>query len=231
MGIGTLGFLKGASKIALDSIDAREEAERQRKLQQDLIRMRAETEELFERKKVKVERPDYAKGKASSYNAYGDVIGERDLTDAEKEDYLTGKSKDKLSLDQATLNLDKTRGEIADRTADNKRADRLADAQIGSYNRSNRGTSLDGSNSGAPVTLQDRVQEALYRNKDLITSVTTAKGDATPELDRRELEIGIDELIRNMAARNVPPSQIDSLIRNQLIANMKLRKKQRSESN
>ena len=45
MGIGTLGFLKGAARTGLDSIEAREEAERDIKKQQQLAELRARLEQ------------------------------------------------------------------------------------------------------------------------------------------------------------------------------------------
>ena len=89
MGIGTLGFLKGASKVALDSIDAREEAERELKKQQQLEQFRADLrqkEEMAKATSFQMEKdPETGKMKTVGYNSQGKRLDStvRDATESE----------------------------------------------------------------------------------------------------------------------------------------------------
>lgn len=133
-----LGFLKGAATTGLDRLEKREDYDRDLRKEKLLQQVRLETqkelanyEDLLSSAKASKDfsSPDYQSGKYTLRNAKGEQIGERDLTQAEKDEFSLGQEKEKLGLD-------KIRGEIADRGADNARQERLANAQIGSYNAS-----------------------------------------------------------------------------------------------
>lgn len=144
-----LGFLKGAATSGLDRLEKREEFERDRKKEELLAKVRLETakdlanyEDLLASKKGSKEfsSPDYNSGKYTIRNSKGETVSERDLTQSEKDEYATGQRGDKLKLD-------KLESDIANVDRDNNRQERLANAQIGSYN-----ASADSSRASAEAT-------------------------------------------------------------------------------
>lgn len=128
--IGLLGFAKGASKVALDRMEAREEADREIKKQEALERLRSETaKELADYNRMHnpneaMTSVDYESGKVTTRNAKGAVIGERAITAAEKaaeeararkatldEERIRaemGNARERLSLDRARLAQDES---------------------------------------------------------------------------------------------------------------------------
>jgi hypothetical protein len=144
------GFVKGASGRALDDIDRRRATEAESKKLEMLERLRRETaremaqfEETLRNKRTDkdLSSPDFDRGKMTLRDAEGNIKSERDLTQSEIEQHRTGREKDQLSLDNI-------RSQMSSRQRGDERQDRLASAQIGSYNRSGRGKGLDGSSKG-----------------------------------------------------------------------------------
>ena len=233
MGVGWLGFAKGASKAGLDAIVAREEEDSRKKLAELQEKLRRETSEIEFKRDVQreIDREkrgeeklselsyDPSTGKMRMTNKLGTRSEVRDATAAEKLAWERGEEEYGLKRQDAQLSLDAKRANINQSNASAE----ASRAQAGYY-RSGVGRSggsgsgagpLDGTGKG--LTLQERVQEALYRNKDLINSVTSADEG----LGRGTVEVGIEELIRQMAARGEDPSQIDSKIRQRLIPLLK----------
>lgn len=111
--IGMLGFVKGASRTALDAIDKREEEDSKKKLFELQERLRRETSEIeFKRAEAaqiakeerELTRPkdnkyDPATGKVKIFDSMGRIVSERDATKAERDEYDLGMQDKSLSLD------------------------------------------------------------------------------------------------------------------------------------
>lgn len=227
MGVGWLGFAKGASKAGLDAIVAREEEDSRKKLAELQEKLRRETSEIEFKRDVRREidreeraltKPkdnvfDPVTSKVRILDSMGRQVGERDATQAERDKYNLDMESERLGLDVKRANI---------RQSDAAAAASLASADYsrkaaGAVGKEGARGSLDGTGKG--LTLQERVQEALYRNKELIASVTAEDGN----LGRGTVEVGIEDLIRQMAARGEDPSQIDSKIRQRLLPLLKSR--------
>ena len=89
MGIGTLGFLKGASSQVLSSLEARDTAERELKKQKELEKFRADLrqqEEMAKATTFQMEKdPETGKMKTVGYNSQGKRLDgtARDATQSE----------------------------------------------------------------------------------------------------------------------------------------------------
>lgn len=118
-----LGFLKGASAQGLDSLNARKAAEAEERKQRLLAQLRVDTE-----KEMEIFAEDLPSAKAKR-----ELEANKDRREEEK----LGLDRDKFAIDS----------ELARSGA--ARADRLANAQIGAYNRSGSG-SLDSKGVSAP---------------------------------------------------------------------------------
>lgn len=110
-----LGFIKGASGEALDSLHRREQADEELRKQQLLEKLRLETEQemaVFRDKldagkvDAQLSSDDYTGGKRILRNNRGEQIGSVDLTDDEKNTH-------KMALDKENLGMENTRSEIA----------------------------------------------------------------------------------------------------------------------
>lgn len=115
-----LGFLKGAATNQLDRLEKRDEAERQARKEELLAKVRLETqkdladyEDLIASKKVSkdLSSADYDSGTYRMRNAKGEDIGERQLTQSERDAYAADQEKEKLGLENI-------RSQIADRESD-----------------------------------------------------------------------------------------------------------------
>ena len=231
MGAGTLGFLKGASTQVLSSLEARDTAERELKKQKELEKFRADLrqqEEMAKATTFQMEKdPKTGKMKTVGYNSQNQRLDStaRDATQSELD------AQKQAEEDRGWVIKDRGMKEKDFEGDESERAQRMRlaaardarDAGSSSLDNQYKRTlitnagksSLDGSGG---ITLQDRVQETLYRNRELLDSLTKSADPNSPAaLNRNELEIGIESMIRGMAARNVPPSQIDSLLRRKLI--------------
>lgn len=116
-----LGFLKGASAQGLDSLNARKAAEAEERKQKLLAQLRVDTE-----KEMAIFAEDLPSAKAKR---------ELDANKDRREEEKLGLDRDKFAIDS----------ELA-RSGD-ARADRLANAQIGAYNRSGSGGGRGGRGS------------------------------------------------------------------------------------
>lgn len=202
MGIGTLGFLKGASKTALDSIDAREEAEREIKKEEARQRLKAKLDKELALATVTDKQFEERDGVLwmVGYNSNGSKVenSERPASPYEIEKRTAEKAaaeydgkKRSLDLQKIEVDIENTRDTIRSRKDDDRRQAGLAGAQIGYYNRGNRPSS--GETSGV-ATESDAVTNILTRNKELIFQVTS--GDQ-PIMPREELMSSLSRIISN----------------------------------
>jgi hypothetical protein len=184
MGIGTLGFLKGASKVALDSIDAREEAERELKKQQQLENFRADLRQKQEMATATTWlREDRADGKSYlvGLNSQGQRVPGAEREEAADEaaarkykgtlDTLTIKDKEQ-NIEKGGVDIENTRDTIRSRREDDRRAAELARAQAGYYNRGNQPSPNRNSGGGLDtINLSDAPQLALSRAAEEVITV------------------------------------------------------------
>ena len=231
MGIGTLGFLKGASSQMLSSLEARDKAELEVKKQDKLDQLREDRIQQREMKEAvtfKTEKTPTGYDRVG-YNKYekeasrraanapevdaakvseedrGWLLKERDM---KEKDFTSGEAE---RAQRMRINANQDARSAQSSALDSQYKQHLMKGGTG-------GSSLDGSGG---ITLQDRIQETLYRNRELLDSLTKSTDPSSPAaLNRNELEIGVESMIRGMAARNVPPSQIDSLLRRKLIPSL-----------
>lgn len=153
--IGLLGGLRGASKVALDRMQDREEAERELKKQQDLERLRAETQkELEDYNRLSTPNEamssiDYETGRVTLRGQGGNVIGERAVNASEKAAYEAKQRKASLDeeADRLRIASSKQSMELA------RRQDARAAAQHGKYMRGDK-------EGDEPTTLADRIRVA-----------------------------------------------------------------------
>lgn len=184
MGIGTLGFLKGASKVALDSIDAREEAERELKKQQQLEKFRADLRQKEEMGKATTWLRE-ERGDGKSYMVGVNSQGQR-VAGAEREETTDEASarKYKGSLDTLTLkdkeqdivkggvDIENTRDTIRSRKEGDRRAAEVARATAGYYDRGNQPSPNRNSGGGLDtINLSDAPQLALSRAAEEVITV------------------------------------------------------------
>lgn len=231
MGIGTLGFLKGASSQMLSSLEARDKAELEVKKQDKLDQLREDRIQQREMKEAvtfQTEKTPTGYDRVGYNKQGGEVI--RRAANAPEVDAVKVSEEDRgWTLKERGMKEKDFAGDESERAQrmriaanqDARSAQSSAlDSQYKQYlmKGGTGGSSLDGSGG---ITLQDRIQETLYRNKELLDSLTKSTDPSKPAaLNRNELEIGVESMIRGMAARNVPPSQIDSLLRRKLIPSL-----------
>lgn len=188
MGIGTLGFLKGASKVTLDSIEAREEAERELKKQKQLEQFRANLRQREEMAKATTWlREDRSDGK--SYMVGINSSGQR-VKGAEREETAdeatTRKNKgtlDTLTIEDKTqdiakgkVDIENTRDTIRSRRDGDRRAEGLARAQTDYYDRGNQPSSNGNSGSGNKVNLSEVMDTIMTRNAKAIQELSEQEG-------------------------------------------------------
>lgn len=126
LGLLAAGALKGYADKKVEYLDAREEEERQKRKAKFLEQLRLDTnkemadyQEMLAAKRPdeKMSTIDYATGKFTQRDRSGNIISERNLTDAEKSEYERGIQKENLGMEA-------TRAQIRNLDADNARADR-----------------------------------------------------------------------------------------------------------
>lgn len=231
MGIGTLGFLKGASSQMLSSLEARDKAELEVKKQDKLDQLREDRIQQREMKEAvtfKTEKTPTGYDRVG-YNKYEKEVSRRAANAPEVDAAKVSEEDRGWLLKERDMKEKDFKGDESER-AQRMRLAAASDARSAQSSALDSqykqhlmkggtgGSSLDGSGG---ITLQDRVQETLYRNKELLDSLTKSTDPSSPApLKRNELEIGVESMIRGMAARNVPPSQIDSLLRRKLIPSL-----------
>jgi hypothetical protein len=222
MGVGTLGFLKGASSQMLSSLEARDKAELEVKKQDKLDQLREDRIQQREMKEAvtfKTEKTPTGYDRVG-YNKHEKEVIRRAATAPEVDAQKQSEEDRGWILKERDMKEKDFKGDEAERAQRMRiNANQDARAARSSSTAGAGGSSLDGSGGG--LTLQDRVQETLYRNKDLLESVTKSSDPTKPApLSRSEVEVGVESMIRGMAARGVPPSQIDSLLRRKLIPSL-----------
>ena len=231
MGVGTLGFLKGASSQMLSSLEARDKAELEVKKQDKLDQLREDRIQQREMKEAvtfKTEKTPTGYDRVG-YNKYEKEVIRRAANAPEVDAQKQSEEDRGWILKERDMKEKDFKGDEAER-AQRMRINANQDARSAQSSALDSqykqhlmkggtgGSSLDGSGG---ITLQDRVQETLYRNKDLLESVTKSSDPNNPApLSRSEVEVGVESMIRGMAARGVPPSQIDSLLRRKLIPSL-----------
>lgn len=173
MGMGTWGFLKGASGAGLDILEERRKNEAELAKQERLAALRAEQEKDLTIFKDKLERSsiskdmteiDYSTGFVIYKDADGNELSRRKLNPSELEAYNVSKQKNELELATKHLQQQKLRQDISLDAVESRE-------RTASYRRSNRGEggrrSLDSSESTA-VDLSTPM--GVARAKDLMAS-------------------------------------------------------------
>lgn len=180
MGIGTLGFLKGATKTTLDSIEAREEAEMELKKQKDLEKFRADYRQQLEMKEATtfqtIKKPD-GSYETVGFNKQGARVTSRESTlpeiktveDAEvdRTDTLDKRERDKRRDDQVYTYADEDQRMQRETHGLGLKATK---AQIDAYNRSSRGSSLD-AQGGSGFSMSDAPQLFLSKTADEVINI------------------------------------------------------------
>ena len=142
MGIGTLGFVRGASRTALDSIEAREEAERQIKKEKDLLRFRNDLEQQSQMGIASTFLREDRDGKSIIYgvtkNGQRVPGAEREETADEAAARKTASEDKRLDNVYRQSSIDNLNSQIEDRKTDSARQERESRARIASLDRSNR---------------------------------------------------------------------------------------------
>ena len=183
MGIGTLGFLKGASKTALDSIEAREEAERELKKQQQLEKFRADLRQKEEMAKATTWIREERDGQSYmvGLNSQGQRVAGAERLESVDEiasrkhkgtlDTLTIKDKEQ-DIEKGAVDIENTRDTIRSRREGDRRQASVAEATKGYYNRGNR-PSPNGNSGGSldTINLSDAPQLALSRAAEEVITV------------------------------------------------------------
>lgn len=183
MGIGTLGFLKGASKVALDSIDAREEAEREIKKEEARQRLKAKLDQELALATVTDKQYEERNGVLwmVGYNSNGGKVAnserpasqyEIEKREAEKAAAAHDSKKKTLDLQKIEADIANTQDTIRSRQVDDRRQAGLAAAQIGYYDRGNQ-PSPNGNSGGSldTINLSDAPQLALSRAAEEVITV------------------------------------------------------------
>ena len=180
MGMGTWGFLKGASGAGLDILEERRKNEAELAKQERLAALRAEQEKDLTIFKDKLERSsiskdmteiDYSNGFVIYKDSDGNELSRRKLNPSELEAYNVSKQKNELELATKHLQQQKLRQDMSLDAVESRE-------RTASYRRSNRGEggrrSLDSSEStgidlstpmGAARAKDLMASELLYKNK------------------------------------------------------------------
>ena len=181
MGIGTLGFLKGASKVALDSIDAREEAEREIKKEEARQRLKAKLDKELAQATVTDKQYEERNGVLwmVGYSSNGSKVenSERPASPYEIEKRTADKAaaehdtkKKSLDLQKIEVDIENTRDTIRSRKDDDRRAAELARSQAGYYDRGNRPTSKVTTTN--KTSLSEVLDGIMTRNDKAITELS-----------------------------------------------------------
>lgn len=222
MGIGSLGFLSGASGTMLKSIEAREEAERKIKLEKDLIKLRADTEEVFERKKVSgAPQYDPTTKMKTYYNSYREPIKEESATQAEIDAYDADVKKRTLEGLQAQQTYDFGQRDQKMQEEAHQWNIKATQASIGASNRSNR--SLEGSGSGKKANLSEVMDAIMTRNAKAIQELSGQEG-----VPLSEIQAGAWRFAENMIAKGASPLDLERNFSNYLTNLRKAAQKQGS---
>jgi hypothetical protein len=203
--LGILGFLKGASNVALDRLEARDKAEQEIKKEKMLMELRLSTnkeledyKDLLESKNVDkdLSSTDLTSGKRILRNSKGTIIGEQGLTDTEKT--MTQGSLDKLALDQEATraNIDQSKAS-AEASRASAGYSRVAAAN---YGKSKSG-SLDSVNDDSVGAL---VNELIKQTSDLKAQYVGDGMDGNSLTPSEYRDLATEVVVRS-AKRRVDP--------------------------
>ena len=172
MGIGTLGFLKGASGQVLSSLEARDTAERELKKQKELEKFRAnlrQQEEMAKATTFQMEKdPETGKMKTVGYNSQGKRLDgtARDATQSELDAQKQGEEDRAWTLKERGMKEKDFAGDESER-AQRMRLAAASDA------RAARSSSTAGAGGGGldTINLSDAPQLALSRAAEEVITV------------------------------------------------------------
>ena len=172
MGIGTLGFLKGASNQVLSSLEARDTAERELKKQKELEKFRAnlrQQEEMAKATTFQMEKdPETGKMKTVGYNSQGKRLDgtARDATQSELDAQKQGEEDRAWTLKERGMKEKDFAGDESER-AQRMRLAAASDA------RAARSSSTAGAGGGGldTINLSDAPQLALSRAAEEVITV------------------------------------------------------------
>jgi len=172
MGIGTLGFLKGASGQVLSSLEARDTAERELKKQKELEKFRADLrqqEEMAKATTFQMEKdPETGKMKTVGYNSQGKRLDGtvRDATQSELDAQKQGEEDRAWTLKERDMKEKDFKGDESER-AQRMRLAAASDA------RAARSSSTAGAGGGGldTINLSDAPQLALSRAAEEVITV------------------------------------------------------------
>lgn len=172
MGIGTLGFLKGASSQVLSSLEARDTAERELKKQKELEKFRADLrqqEEMAKATTFQMEKdPETGKMKTVGYNSQGKRLDGtvRDATQSELDAQKQGEEDRAWTLKDRGMKEKDFEGDERER-AQRMRLAAASDA------RAARSSSTAGAGGGGldTINLSDAPQLALSRAAEEVITV------------------------------------------------------------
>lgn len=192
------GFVKGAADRELDLIDERRKQEAKLKEVELLNRLQSETkradflfEEGYKRENVpdkSMSTVDPQTGLVTVKSASGKTLGERKMTEAEREDFGFERTQKKLTIE----NL---QSQIADRARDSARQERLATAQIGAYNRQG----LDGTTATKTGSTGSAVADALKTRYKSTIDELVKQGVDPLDIDRMSIMYVNDPRVRGRA--------------------------------
>lgn len=187
IGLGTLGFLKGASGVALDSIQQREEEERDARKAEMLEQLRRETakyladyEDLLNSKRVddRLTEEDLVSGRKTFRNSKGEIIGEGIVSQSDRE---------KFSLDREATraNIDQSRAAAQYSRSMANRLDREAEEE----------------EEPDESSIDARAQELLYQNKSTVEDLE--KYVAPEVINKMAIEVVAQAAARRARGSNV----------------------------
>lgn len=234
MGIGTLGFLKGASGTMLSSIEARDAAETELKKQKQLISFRNDIElqnEMVKATSFQIEKdPETNKMKMVGFNSQGKRLDStvRDATESEiaaklqeEEDrkYTLGERERKTRRDDQIYTQAERDQQMQEERLKLERMQTTA--SVAASNRSGR--SLDGSGSGKKANLSEVMDAIMTRNAKAIQELSGQEG-----VPLSEIQAGAWRFAENMIATGASPLDLERNFSNYLTNLRKAAQKQGS---
>lgn len=206
MGVGTLGFLKGFSSTQLDSMDKREQAQREKDKLEMLERLRREGEEIaFNRAKDdrdaavddKLTQYDYANGTVTFFNGKNKELSKRPMTQAELDDYKNKQELAGLTLEGKRLDNENTRA----RTATEGLQQANYRSMIADRGREARQRSLD---SAATEDVGDaaRARELVAQYQDSVKAAIASGNISQNAIDSAAIAVVANSRTGDEARRN-----------------------------
>jgi hypothetical protein len=122
------------------------------------------------------------------------------------DDYNYNKKKEQISLEAATLGLDKGKREMADYDIDKALDRRYKESQINENNNQGLSAIMRATKSSEPEpapTLEDAAAALVEDTADIKKEYTTAEGDATPPMTASEYRMVARDAVKEAAKRGV----------------------------